>query len=94
MKNNKMKELFEVANLLGSKKRIVLFTFLDRPMGYTKIKHEFKRHGVRIGSSEIYKHLEVLLKGKWIEKRKPLFETSKYARTKKSDALLKILKMR
>ena len=62
--------LFEVSEVLGSKKRTLLLSLVKtQPMNYTQIEKGFLKRGVKIGSSEIYKHLFILLKWRYVAKR-------------------------
>ena len=58
-------QVLEVSQVLGSGKRtLLLFMLNDKPMSYTEINKRFMHYEVKIGSSEIYKHLDILLKKK------------------------------
>jgi predicted transcriptional regulator len=60
----------EISEVFGSRKRtMLLFLLKDRPMGYTQIEKGFRKREIKIGSSEIYKHLDVLLRHRLIVKR-------------------------
>jgi len=60
----------EISEVLGSRKRtILLFLLKNQPMGYTQIERGFRKREVKIGSSEIYKHLDVLLRHRYIVKQ-------------------------
>jgi len=62
--------LFEVSEVMGSKKRTLLLALLkNQPLDYTRIERGFVKHGIKIGSSEIYKHLFILLKWRYVAKR-------------------------
>jgi len=62
--------LAEISEVLGSKKRTVLLFLLNsQPMSYTQIERGFWKKEIKIGSSEIYKHLGILLKYRYIAKR-------------------------
>jgi predicted transcriptional regulator len=62
--------LLEVSQVLGSGKRTILLFILNiKPMSYTEMDRKFKRLEIKIGSSEIYKHLEILLRFKYIAKK-------------------------
>jgi predicted transcriptional regulator len=66
----KIDQLLEVSQVLGSGKRtILLFMLKDKPMSYTEMDKKFRKFEIKIGSSEIYKHLEILLNTKYIAKR-------------------------
>jgi predicted transcriptional regulator len=68
--NEKINQLFEVSEVLGSGKRtVLLFVLSQKPMSYTEIDRKFRGFEIKIGSSEIYKHLEILLRNKYIAKR-------------------------
>lgn len=67
---NKIEQLSEVSLVMGSKKRtILLFILKEKPMSYTQMERKFKRLKIKIGSSEIYKHLDILKKKKYLVKR-------------------------
>mgnify|MGYP000070605304 CR=1 FL=1 len=60
----------EISKVLGSSKRVfLLFLLNEQPMSYTQIKRGFEKNNISAGSSEIYKHLNVLLKHKYITKK-------------------------
>lgn len=62
--------LIEVSTVLGSAKRtVMLFMLNSRPMSYTQIEKGFRKFEIKIGSSEIYKHLDILLRFKYVAKR-------------------------
>ena len=65
-----IEQLSEVSEILGSRKRtILLFILKKKPMSYTQINTSYRKLGIKIGSSEIYKHLDILKKNKYIVKR-------------------------
>jgi predicted transcriptional regulator len=65
-----IEQLLEVSTVLGSGKRTLLLMMINgKPMSYTNIEKGFRKVEVKIGSSEIYKHLEILLKYKYVAKR-------------------------
>lgn len=62
--------LLEVSQVMGSGKRTVLLWSLnEKPMSYTQIDKKFRKLTIKIGSSEVYKHLDILLKTKYIAKK-------------------------
>ena len=69
-----MEENFKLVNtvleVLASRKRFwLLYALKDEPLSYAELKRKFERMtGMRIGSSEVYKHLNTLLKNKFIHK--------------------------
>jgi predicted transcriptional regulator len=66
--------IIEISEVLGSKKRtVLLFLLNNQPMGYTQIEKGFKRKEIKIGSSEIYKHLNVLMRHRYIAKRGKIY---------------------
>ncbi|MEM5766106.1 MAG: hypothetical protein QW423_00480 [Candidatus Aenigmatarchaeota archaeon] len=66
--------IFEISEVLSSAKRtLLLFLLNNQPMSYTQIERGFKKNEVKIGSSEIYKHLEVLLKHRYVAKRGKIY---------------------
>ena len=65
-----IEQLSEVSLVLGSRKRTILLYILNKnPMSYTQINKRFKRLGIKIGSSEIYKHLDILKSKKYLAKK-------------------------
>lgn len=65
-----LEQLIEVSQVLGSGKRtVLLFILHQKPMSYTEIYRKFRSFDIKIGSSEIYKHLEILLRNKYLAKR-------------------------
>jgi predicted transcriptional regulator len=66
--------LLEVSQVLSSGKRAVLLSILNtKPMSYTQIEKEFRKLEIKIGSSEIYKHLSMLIKFKYVVKRSKVY---------------------
>ncbi len=62
-----------ISKVFASPKRILLLEMLSQePSGYTKIENWFKMIGVPTGSSEIYKHLEILINNGFISQKKKL----------------------
>lgn len=71
---NSIEQLSEVSLVLGSKKRaVLLFILRDTPMSYTQMNRKFRVLNMKIGSSEIYKHLDVLKRNKYIVKNDKVF---------------------
>ena len=70
MKDN-MKKLSNFAKLFASPKRLILLKLIcDGPSYYTKIFNDFKSFiGIPIGSSEVYKHLKMLIDYEYISKQ-------------------------
>jgi len=67
-------KIFEISEVLASAKRtLLLFLLNNQPMSYTQIEKGFRKNEVKIGSSEIYKHLDVLLKYRYIAKRGKMY---------------------
>lgn len=65
-----VQQIIEVSAVLGSAKRtLLLFIINEKPMSYTEIDRKFRRMEVKIGSSEVYKHLDILLRYKYIAKK-------------------------
>lgn len=65
-----IEQLSEVSLVLGSRKRtILLYILKKKPMSYTQMNRKFKSLKIKIGSSEVYKHLDILKKKKYIVKR-------------------------
>jgi len=70
MKRELLKEIFGVSQTFASGKRLLLlFILKDEPMSYTSINNAFKKFGISIGSSEIYKHINHLLAQGFIAKK-------------------------
>ncbi|MCD6402716.1 MAG: hypothetical protein J7K98_00095 [Candidatus Aenigmarchaeota archaeon] len=70
MKTQSLKDIIKVSQVFASSKRLLLlFILKDEPMSYTGIANSFKRFGIAIGSSEIYKHLNHLLEEGFIAKK-------------------------
>jgi len=71
---DKLDSLVEVSGVLGSGKRaILLFILYRKPVSYTEICNSFKRLGVKIGSSEVYKHLDTLMDKKYVAKKAKIY---------------------
>ena len=69
MKVQDVKNILNVSQTFASGKRLMLlFILKNGPMGYTSIVKSFKDAGISIGSSEVYKHLNHLLKEGFIVK--------------------------
>jgi len=69
-----IEQLLEVSQVMGSGKRAVLLMILNgKPMSYTEIEKKFRKLEMKIGSSEIYKHLYILLRYKYTVKRGKLY---------------------
>jgi len=65
-----VEQMLEVSQIMGSGKRSVLLLMLNsKPMSYTQIDKGFRKFEIKIGSSEIYKHIDILMKFKYIAKR-------------------------
>lgn len=69
MKEKTIQEILDMSQAFSSGKRVLLMFVLKRgPMGYTSIVKSFQNMGIPIGSSEVYKHLDHLMKGGFISK--------------------------
>jgi len=69
MNGKDVKNILNMSQTFASGKRLLLLFFLkNEPMGYTSIVKSFKNAGIPIGSSEVYKHLNLLLKQGFIVK--------------------------
>jgi len=70
MKDN-MKKLSDFSKLFASPKRLILLKLIcNEPSYYTKIFNDFKFFvGTPIGSSEVYKHLKMLMDYEYISKQ-------------------------
>jgi predicted transcriptional regulator len=67
-------QIVEVSKVLGSAKRtLLLFIINEKPMSYTEIDRKFRRMEVKIGSSEVYKHLDILQEFKYVAKRGKMY---------------------
>jgi len=67
-------QLLEVSTVLGSGKRTMLLFILNgKPGSYTQIDKGFRKLQIKIGSSEIYKHLDILMKYKYIAKKNKVY---------------------
>lgn len=65
----RLDKIAEVSEVLGSKKRtLLLFLLSSQPLSYSSIEKGFRKMNISIGSSEIYKHLNVLMKHNYIVK--------------------------
>jgi len=65
-----IEQVLEVSQVLGSGKRtLLLFMLNDKPMSYTEITKKFTHFEIKIGSSEIYKHIDILLSTRYIAKK-------------------------
>lgn len=69
MNGQDIKNILNMSQTFASGKRLLLLFFLKKgPMGYTSIVKSFEGAGIPIGSSEVYKHLNHLLKQGFIVK--------------------------
>jgi len=69
MNGKDVKNILGMSQTFASGKRLLLLFFLKNgPMGYTSIVKSFQGAGIPIGSSEVYKHLNHLLKQGFIVK--------------------------
>jgi len=67
-------QLLEVSTVLGSGKRTMLLFILNgKPSSYTQIDKGFRKLQIKIGSSEIYKHIDILMKYKYIAKKSKVY---------------------
>ncbi len=70
MRATKIKQILKISQIFASGKRLLLlFILKDEPMSYTSIANTFKKYGISIGSSEIYKHINHLLSQGFIAKK-------------------------
>jgi predicted transcriptional regulator len=70
MRPETIQEIFDVSQALASGKRLLLlFILRNEPMGYTVMTKYFERIGIPIGSSEVYKHLKLLMNEGYITKK-------------------------
>jgi len=74
MNGKNIQEILNVSQTFASGKRLLLlFMLKNQPMGYTSIVKTFDNMNIPIGSSEIYKHLNHLLKEGFIAKNTKLY---------------------
>jgi predicted transcriptional regulator len=67
-------QIAEVSKVLGSAKRtLLLFIINEKPMSYTEIDKKFRKMEVKIGSSEVYKHLDILQENKYMAKKGKMY---------------------
>ncbi len=61
------KALMELAKVMsGPKRMFLLYMLAKEPMGFTQMDRTFKGNGIPIGSSEIYKHVHMLVRNRLI----------------------------
>ncbi len=69
MNQEEIQNILKMSQTFASGKRLLLlFILRERPMGYTEIVKAFQSMGIQIGSSEVYKHLNYLLREEFIVK--------------------------
>jgi len=69
MKEKTIQEVLNMSQTFASGKRLlIMFVLKGRPMGYTSIVKNFENMGIPIGSSEVYKHLDHLMREGFITK--------------------------
>jgi len=91
MKEKLMKEIFSLAKVFESSKRILILELLSEgPAGYGNIIEWFTRHKIPIGSSEVYKHLKLLKDNEMIVKKEKRYP--KYTITLRGMVAVKKLK--
>lgn len=74
MKGNNIQDILSISQTFASGKRLLLlFMLKTQPMGYTSIVKSFQNMSIPIGSSEIYKHLNHLLKEGFISKSTKMY---------------------
>jgi len=70
MKQELVQDILGVSQTFASGKRLLLlFMLKEEPMSYTIISNTFRKVGIPIGSSEVYKHLNHLLSEGYIAKK-------------------------
>ncbi len=85
MNKKTMNNIFAISMVFASPKRLLLLDFIkDEPLGYTQIAEKFEKNSVQIGSSEIYKHLKMLIKEGFVSPK-----YNRYILTKKGMFALK-----
>jgi len=73
MNKEQMNNIFMISKVFASPKRLLILEFLsNEPMGYTKLTRKFERREMLIGSSEVYKHLEILINAGFVSQKKKL----------------------
>ena len=71
MNKKQMDDIFAISEVFSSPKRLMILDILSKePMGYTEITNCFERSGMLIGSSEVYKHLKILISNGFISQKK------------------------
>ncbi|MCD6446452.1 hypothetical protein J7L49_06690 [Candidatus Bathyarchaeota archaeon] len=82
-----MKFIDEIAETFASRKRILILYLLQEPMCYKRLVQALEKRKVKAGTSEIYKHLKILLKHGYITKMR-----RHYACTLKGKRAIELLK--
>ena len=74
MKGDNIQDILNISQTFASGKRLLLlFILKNQSMGYTSIVKSFENMSIPIGSSEIYKHLNHLLKEGFISKNTKMY---------------------
>ena len=74
MNGKNIQNILNISQTFASGKRLLLlFMLKNQPMGYTSIVKTFEDMDIPIGSSEIYKHLNHLLKEGFIAKNTKMY---------------------
>ena len=74
MNGKNIQDILNISQTFSSGKRLLmLFMLKNQPMGYTSIVKSFENMQIPIGSSEIYKHLNHLLKEGFISKNVKMY---------------------
>jgi predicted transcriptional regulator len=75
---NEVDYSFTLAEILSSPKRVMILHFLKEAMSYSQLMKEFRKNNVRIGASEFYKHVDILInQGCVVKKGNKYFITSR-----------------
>jgi len=74
-----IEDMTKVSHVFASPKRLIILHLLENePLSYSGIREGFNRLKIKVGSSEIFKHLKMLLDNGYIVKKgKQYLKTSK-----------------
>ena len=87
MKEMNTEKIMELSIVFSSFKRLVMLYVIEvEPAGYTQIVWRLADLGIKIGSSELYKHLAVLLENELISKK-----VTSYLITSKGMEVIKLI---
>jgi len=68
-----LKTCKEISTVFSSFKRILILYLLQEPMCYKRLVEALEKKKAKAGSSEIYKHLKILLKYGYITKMRKAY---------------------